>query len=159
MQIKRRKSILNDMFGFRRKTYLDAEAEMRIVSAIHEAEMQSLAEIRVHLGSRIRKSVFDDAVAIFKKTGMHRTEFRNAVLIYVVPSEHQFAIIGDIGIHEKVHDSFWNAVRDTMQQYFTAGKLEEGIEKGVQLAGEKLAEYFPSQGHNPNEISNEISRG
>lgn len=146
------------MFGFRRKTSLDPDTETRIVAAIHEAEVHSLAEIRVHLGSRIRKDVYEDAVAIFKKTGMHRTEFRNGVLIYVVPEEHKFAIVGDIGIHEKVHDHFWTSVRDIMQQSFSKENLEEGIINGIKLAGEKLAEYFPSGGHNPNEISNEISR-
>lgn len=148
------------MFGFRRKVYLNPDAEKMIVSAIGDVEKHTRAEIRVHLGRKIRKDILSDAMVVFKKLGMHRTELRSGILIYVVPSLHEFAIVGDIGIHEKVKEAFWNSVRDTMQSSFSGGQIESGIIKGIELAGEKLKEYFPPTGGiNPNEISNEISRG
>lgn len=146
------------MFGFRRKSYLSAEAEAQIVAAISAVESHTRAEIRVHLASRTREDVYGEAVKVFKRLGMHRTELRNGVLIYVVPTEKKFAIVGDLGIHEKVKESFWVTVKDVMTRAFAEETLEAGIIKGIELAGAKLAEYFPSGGHNPNEISNEISR-
>lgn len=143
---------------FLRKPQLGKEAEARIVQAISMAEKSTRAELRVHLTHKIKKDIFTDAQIVFHKLGLYKTELRSAVLVYVVPKEKQFAIIGDIGIHEKVTDAFWNAVRDEMTESFKNGDIADGIIKGVELAGEKLAEYFPAIGHNPNELSNEISR-
>lgn len=148
------------MFGFGRKAYLDYDAEKRIVSAIGKAEQNTRAEIRVHLASRIKKEIYADAVVNFRKLGLIKTELRNAVLIYVVPSARSFAIIGDVGIHEKVRDEFWQSVRDAMTDKFKTGDIASGIICGVEMAGAKLEEYFPLKNdHNPNELSNEITRG
>lgn len=149
------------MWGLGRKAYLEADAEKRIVEAISHAESHSMAEIRVHLASRVKIDVYKDAVAVFRRLGMHKTELRNAVLIYVVPPEKQFAVVGDVGIHQKVTDAFWHSVRDAMTQSFREGHISDGIIKGVDMAGEKLKKYFPlSPGlANPNELSDDISRG
>ncbi len=147
------------MFGIGRRAYLDYDVEKRIVAAIGEAEQHTRAEIRVHLASKVRKDIYTDAVANFKKLGLFKTELRNAVMIYVVPSSKQFAIVGDVGIHEKVTDAFWQEVRDAMEAGFKRN-MGDGIVKGIEMAGAKLAEYFPiGHGSNPNELSNEISRG
>lgn len=148
------------MFGFGRKAYLKPDEEMRIVEAINQAETKSRAEIRVHLSAKIRKDVYTDAVDSFRKLGMYKTEFRNGVLIYVVPSVKEFAIVGDIGIHEKVQEIFWQTVKNEMILEFKEGDMADGIIKGIEMAGVKLAEYFPMKdGQNPDELSNHISRG
>lgn len=146
------------MFGFGRKALLDPETEKEIVHAIGEAEKDTRAEIRVHLARKIRKDVYHDAQVVFKKLGMHRTELRSAILIYVLPELHSFAIVGDIGIHQKVTDQFWQEVRDEMSEQFAHGGIGPGIITGIKRAGEQLKHYFPAGTNNPNEISNEISR-
>lgn len=146
------------MFGFRRRIRLDSNAEQQIVQAIAAAEDGTRAEIRVHLATKIRKDAYSDAIVVFKKLNLHKTELRSGILIYVIPSEKQFAIVGDIGIHEKVTDEFWQDVSEKMSLSFKTGDMATGIIQGIQLAGTKLKEYFPWKGHNPNEISNEISR-
>ncbi len=148
------------MFDFWRKVKLSDEEEREILREIALAESQSLAEIRVHLARRIKTNPVKDATIVFRKIGMHKTEYRNGIMIYVIPSEHQFAIIGDIGIHSKVHQEFWEETRDMMLPHFKEGHLAQGIISGVRAAGEKLAEYFPSgKGPNSNELKDEISRG
>ncbi|MCC7298776.1 MAG: TPM domain-containing protein [Bacteroidia bacterium] len=147
------------MFDFLRKIKLDPEVEKQIVAAIANAEKDTRAELRVHLSKKIRKSALEDATHVFKKLGMHKTELRSGILIYVIPSEQQFAILGDVGIHEKVTHEFWDSVSQKMTEGFATGNIENGIITGIQLAGEKLKEYYPWHGQNPNEISNEISRG
>lgn len=146
------------MFGFRRRIRLDSNAEQKIVQAIAAAEDGTRAEIRVHLATKIRKDAYADAIVVFKKLNLHKTELRSGILIYVIPSEKQFAIVGDVGIHEKVTDEFWKDVSEKMSLSFKTGDMATGIVQGIQLAGTKLKEYFPWKGHNPNEISNEISR-
>lgn len=146
------------MFGIGRKVKLESEAEKRIVSEIATAESGTRAEIRVHLAAKVRKDPYSDAIVVFKKLGMQKTELRSGILIYVIPSEKKFAIIGDVGIHEKVTDAFWQDVSHKMTQAFQTGDIAEGIALGIAEAGLKLKAFFPWDGHNPNEMSNEISR-
>lgn len=148
------------MFGLFSKPGLPKEQELQIVRAIREAEQGTSAEIRVHLGRRLRgRSTLKTAQAVFKKLGMHRTELRNGVLIFVSLHDRAFAILGDNAIHQCVTDAFWEEVKSEMQAFFEQEQPSEAICHGIRRAGEKLKHYFPATGVNPNELSDEISRG
>ncbi|HXM74516.1 MAG TPA: TPM domain-containing protein, partial [Chthoniobacterales bacterium] len=86
----------------RTKEFISKLDHDRIVKAIQEAESKTSAEIRVYLQ---RGKLADDAVNAarkrFQKLGMHKTAERNAVLIFVAPRAHKFAVVGDQAIHEK----------------------------------------------------------
>jgi len=145
------------VFSFLQKTIRIDEAA--ILEAIRSAESQSRAEIRVHLARKTGKTgTLAAAETTFNQLGMHRTELRNGVLIFVCPSERKFAILGDIGIHQYVSNAFWELVKSEMQDLMKTGKFTEAICHGINLAGEKLQQHFPAGDHNPNELSNEISR-
>ena len=128
-----------------------------IKSAIAEAEMMTSGEIRLFVDQSCKD---DDAVKsariIFHKLKMHKTKLRNGVLIYLAVSDRKFAIIGDKGIHEKVGDDFWLEVKELMLLHFKKNQLVEGLVAGIKKAGESLAQQFPRQGDDQNEISNEI---
>ena len=147
------------MFSFLHKhteTHIDESA---VVGAIRYAESHSRAEIRVHLAEKTDKDgALETAKRVFSKLGMHRTELRNGVLIYVCLREKKFAILGDIGIHQFVSDNFWETVKSEMQELLKQNKHTEAICHGVRRAGEKLHLHFPAGNNNPNELSNEISR-
>lgn len=145
------------MFQFLKKEIkLD---EIAIVEAIRVAESQSRAEIRVHIAQSIgSEGTLDSAKNTFARLGMHRTELRNGVLIFVCPKEKKFAILGDIGIHQFVNDAFWETVKTEMQELLKLGHMTEALCHGVRRAGEKLQQYFPAGDYNPNELNNEISR-
>jgi uncharacterized membrane protein len=38
---------------------------------------------------------------------MQKTRDRNAVLIFVAPRAHKYAVVGDVGVHEKCGEEFW----------------------------------------------------
>ncbi len=137
--------------------FFDKEAESAIVRAIRMAEENTSGEIRVHLKKKCKKDVLAEARKIFKKLGMHRTEQRNAVLIFVSPESRQFAIVGDAGIHEKVKDEFWDSTRDVMADFFRQGKMKEAVLAGVGGIGEKLKHYFPAKAVNLNELPNTVT--
>jgi uncharacterized membrane protein len=88
---------------------------------------------------------------------MDRTQERNGVLIYLVPGEHKFAILGDEGIHRVVPDGFWDGIRARMEAEFRQGHFREGVCQGIAMSGEALAVYFPHQKDDRNELTNEIS--
>jgi len=139
--------------------FFTKKQEQSIIAAIQEAERLTSGEIRVHLDRDYEGGITGAAHRTFHALGMDRTKLRNGVLIFIVPSKHEFAIYGDRGINQKVPTHFWEAVRDVMQQHFREGKFAEGVCQGVQLAGEKLREYFPWKDGDKNELSDEISYG
>lgn len=140
-----------------KKNFTDEE-NRQIVESIRQAELETSGEIRVHLESRCFGDPVKKAIKIFEKIGMHRTQARNGVLIYLAIASKKFSIIGDKGIDEKVPSGFWNETVKKMQDCFMKGNFSEGLKAGIEDAGKKLKEFFPHQREkDKNELSNEIS--
>ena len=128
-----------------------------LVEAIKIAEDHSSGEIRVHIDSTAEDDFAKKAFAIFRSLDMHHTKERNAVLFYVNFEQHYLTIIGDEGIHKKVHQSFWDRLHDKTTADFANGKFYEGLKNAVLETGAELKKYFPITGENPNELPNEIT--
>ncbi|MEQ9187931.1 MAG: TPM domain-containing protein, partial [Cryomorphaceae bacterium] len=105
------------------------------------------------------KDPYTEAVEMFEKLGMTKTEQRNGVLILVALDDHKFAIIGDTGINEKVPKGFWNDTKELMIGHFKEGRIVDGIIEGITDAGEQLKQYFPYQKDDTNELKDDISYG
>lgn len=129
----------------------------QIKSAIVEAEKLTSGEIRVHVENNVLIDVLDRAAYVFEQLGMHKTKYRNAVLIYLAVKDGQFAILGDVGIHQHVGDEYWNSTRDQMRTDFNEAEFTSGIEKAILDIGEKLKKFFPIDLDDVNELSNQIS--
>jgi uncharacterized membrane protein len=140
------------------KRFFTPDEEKGIVAAIGEAERKTSGEIRVHLVKHCWGDPYEEAVKVFEKVGMTRTVERNGVLIYLALKNHQFAVIGDIGIHEKVPPHFWEKIRDAMQDDFQKGDFAKGIVDGIRTCGMELARFFPRRAEDKNELTDQISR-
>ncbi len=127
----------------RLKSFLKQVDHDLIVAAIGAAEARSRGEIRVHASNRAVADAQRAAAEQFERLGMAGTAERNGVLIYVAPLSRSFAIVGDRGIHEKCGPRFWQEVAAAMEQEFRAGRYTDGIVRGVERAGEALAQNFP----------------
>ncbi len=138
-------------------TFLTVEEQRRIVDAVAAAEKITSGEIRVHLARKAGRNPYRAAVVVFRRLGMHRTEARNGVLIFLGLKKKRFAIIGDQGINEKVPDGFWEETSREMAGYFCRNDFAGGIVAGIASAGEKLAAFFPWQEDDVNELPDEIS--
>ena len=139
---------------------LSPEQEQRIVAAIEAAELLTSGEVRVHLNDTCKGDALKDAEKVFKRLRMDQTADRNGILFYIALESHKFAVVGDLGIHAIVGQSFWEGIRDHMVTELKEGRWLEAIELGVAEAGRALAQYFPHQGNrDQNELSNEVSRG
>jgi uncharacterized membrane protein len=139
--------------------FLKKEEEKEIIAAIRAAELDTSGEIRVHLEKEIEEDVSEAAVKTFYKLRMNRTAENNGVLIFLVPSQRKFAIIGDSGINSIVPEGYWNDVRDLMQRHFLEQKFALGIIEAINLVGQKLKTHFPWKTNDVNELSDEISYG
>lgn len=139
--------------------FFQPEEEEKIINAIQAAEKNTSGEIRVHLEDNPKKPAMEEAVRVFRKLKMHKTQARNGVLIFIAPEQKQFAIIGDKGINEIVPENFWQEERDVMLAHFKKGAFTEGICKAIEQVGEKLKSHFPYQSDDVNELPDDISYG
>jgi uncharacterized membrane protein len=87
---------------------------------------------------------------------MMHTQHRNGVLIFVAPNSRKFAVIGDTGVHEKCGQKFWEALAAEMSGHFVQNDFSRGIITGIQKAGDILAQHFPAQPGDKNELPDQI---
>ncbi len=128
-----------------------------LVEAIKTAEDHSTGEIRIHIDSTTEGNNAEIAFEVFKKLCKDQTAERNAVLFHVNFEQHYLTIIGDAGIHAKVHQNFWDQLHDKITQEFAKGNYFEGLKNAVLETGLELKKHFPITGKNPNELPNEIT--
>jgi uncharacterized membrane protein len=144
----------------RTRDFLSRLEHARIISAIREAESNTSGEIRVY----IQRGKFDTDPLIvaqrkFQRLGMFKTRERNAVLIFVAPRAHKFAVVGDKAIHEKCGEQFWQHVVDGMRVHFQDEKFSHALTEAINEVGKVLATHFPRTSANANELPDEIVEG
>lgn len=129
----------------------------RIVAAIGEAEKRSSGEIRVHVTRRKPGDLERRAIERFHKLGMQKTKHRNGVLFYIAPRARKFRIVGDVAIHERCGESFWEDVARAMEADFRRGAFTDGVVRGVEKIGEVLAAHFPRRPDDQNELPDRVT--
>lgn len=136
---------------------IDAE---RVHKAIGEAERQTSGEIRVSVAPFFWGNVRRAAERAFVRLGMTRTRERNAILFFVVPARRRLVLLGDAGIHEKVGQEFWEAAVAAVTARFRDGDFTEGLVRGIEEVGRRLAEHFPyDPAHDVNELPDAVEFG
>lgn len=138
------------------KLFLSSEEASQVEAAIREAEKGTSAEIRFIIVRHCWDKIEHRAAALFNKYKLYATKHRNSVLILLVTANREFFIYGDQGIHEKVGQDFWNDVRTCMAEHFNKDLFGRGLCEGIKQIGEKLANYFPADKDNLNELPDEI---
>lgn len=128
----------------------------RIVAAIGDAEGRTSGEIRVVISRRPTTDAVAAAKSQFERLGMTGTAARNGVLIFLAPRSRAFAVIGDTGVHEKCGDAFWTELTAAMTEHFKRSDFTAGLVLGIERAGALLADYFPRQPDDRNELPNSV---
>lgn len=138
-------------------SFLTDQQIASLVEAIQSAEEHSTGEIRVHIDSNTENDNAKTAFKIFEKLCLNQTVEKNAVLFHVNFEQKYLTIIGDTGIHEKVHQSYWNHLHDYITAEFAKGNYYKALKSAILETGLELKKYFPVTGENPNQLSNEIT--
>ncbi len=139
------------------KPLFNASQKAKIKEAVQKAELNTSGEIRVHISKTCSNSALDCATFWFEKLEMHKTELRNGVLFFLATKDKKFAILGDVGINSKVPFDFWDNIKEAVLESFKEEKFDEGLSKGILMAGEQLKKHFPYQKDDTNELSDDIS--
>jgi len=114
-----------------------------IVTAIREAELKTTGQIRVRISPKHIEDPVAAAQSEFLRLGLQKSPERNAVLIFVAPRAHKFAVFGDAAVHAQCGEAFWRELAGAMEGCFRRSEFTSGIIHGVQKAGELLAQHFP----------------
>ncbi len=128
-----------------------------LVEAIQSAESLSTGEIRVHIDSTTDDKIAEAAFEVFKELCKDKTAEKNAVLFHVNFEQKYLTIIGDTGIHEKVHQSFWDHLHDYITSEFAKGHFYQALKSAILETGIELKKHFPINGKNHNELPDEIT--
>ncbi len=151
------------MFNFfrKKKSLFNEEDTRLIVKAVRHAEQRTSGEVRVFVESRCRfMDAMDRAAEVFFSLQMEKTEQRNAVLVYIALKDHQFALFGDEGIHQKVGTEYWNRLAAEMITSFNKENYAEGIGNCVIQIGDALQQHFPfNKDTDKNELPDNIVFG
>lgn len=134
--------------------------EAQLLEAVRAAEARTSGEVRVFVSRRKLRGtdVKARALAEFHRLDMDSTEERNAVLFYLAPHDRAFAVIGDDAVHAKCRQEFWDETARAVQEAFARGEFTAGLVAGIRRAADLLAEHFPRDGGDRNELPDAIAR-
>jgi len=121
---------------------LDDEA---VIAAIRAATESTVGEIRVAITRKhlAKDTINSEALRHFHTLGMHRTQHRNGVLIYIAPNTQEFAIAADEGIQSKSGAAPWRRAATQMREAFAQGEYTEGVTAALATIATALAREFP----------------
>lgn len=143
------------------REYFSAEEKACVIQTIRTAEQRTSGEIRVFVESKCKyMDAIDRARELFFQLQMDETDERNGTLVYVAVDDHQAAVYGDEGIHQKVGVAYWEKEVNEMLKYFKENHLGDGICKVVADIGEALHAHFPyDRDTDKNELPDDIVFG
>lgn len=137
------------------KLPIDSQA---IEQAIAHIELKTSAELRVYIArnQKNKLSALEYAKQLFQQLQMDQTQAHNGVLIYIALKQRHCAVVGDKGIDQVVSQNFWQQICDEISLSCAQQKYTQGIVTAVYQIGEKLAEHYPIQAGDINELPNEV---
>ncbi|KGQ27252.1 membrane protein [Gallibacterium anatis] len=130
-----------------------------IEQAIADLEKKTSAELRVYVERKkadAGRSALQQATFLFQQLEMEKTALRNGVLIYLALQSKQCAIVGDQGIDQYVEADFWQCACDLIVEQAKQKQYTQGIVNAIAMIGERLAQHFPYQEDDKNELPNEV---
>jgi putative membrane protein len=96
------------------------------------------------------------AVEQFLAHGLHTTEARTGVLIFVSLAERYAELIADAGIAKKVEQAVWDEAMAALIAEIKAKRLAEGLIAAIERSGAVLAQHFPPRPRDRNELPNDL---
>lgn len=98
----------------------------------------------------------DAAVRHFKVGAESRTHGRTGVLLYLSMREHRAEIVADATIASQVPAEVWGEAMADMLGEIREGRVAEGLAAGIRDVGVVLAERFPRDAEDTNELPDRL---
>lgn len=130
-----------------------------IRSAIANGERQHRAEVRMIIEAALPLSAVLDGIPsrgrareLFTRYRIWDTEENCGVLIYINLADHKVEIVADRAVGRALSASEWQAVCRTMTAGFARGEFHESTVAGLQQLNDLLAQHFPADGSQANQL-------
>jgi putative membrane protein len=105
---------------------------------------------------RKRERVHRAAMAQFLSHGIHATEARTGVLIYLSLAERRAEIVADAAIYEKVDAAVWTEAVASLIDGARRDALADGFVAAIARSGAVLAAHFPPKAGDRDELANRV---
>lgn len=131
---------------------------VQLAAFIVSAAVFSLPAIRFRVvpNQAMRERAHVEAMRQFLAQGMHLTEHRTGVLVFVSVAEHYAEIVADSGINAKVAPAVWQDAVNAAVAAIREGRIGDGLVTAVERCGAVLAEHFPPGAINRDEVPNKV---
>jgi len=136
---------------------LSPQDQERLLEKITQIESRSSGEVRLHITDRRVKDTLQAARKTFTALEMTQTRRRNGVLVFLSLPSRAFAIVGDEGIDRVTPPDYWENLRDTMAERFSAGSYSDGLLDILDRVEAVLVKHFPYEEGDVDELSDDIS--
>ncbi len=151
------KHLFLDVFAvrraFARSALVAIERSIAAQEARHRGELRFVVEGGLSLPLLFsRRTAHERAIEVFSRLRIWDTEDNAGVLVYLLLADRRVEIVADRGIHAKVGAAAWDAICGAMQRAFAEGRFEAGAMLGIEAISDLLAEHFPPEEANPNEL-------
>lgn len=100
--------------------------------------------------------VFARARIEFEDLKIRSTKNRTGILIFLSVMEHRCVVMADEGIAKKLPADAWQKVVAAVVEGIKSGKPGEGLTRAIQECGKLMAEHFPVNADDKNELSNSL---
>jgi len=95
-----------------------------------------------------------EAMRQFLAHGLHQTERRTGVLIFLSEAERYAEIVADAGIDRKVDPGTWDGAVAVLVAAMREGRPADGLVAAITRCSRVLATHFPAGPHNRDELPN-----
>lgn len=118
----------------------------------------ALDALRFALTPRVTKArrVRRRALTLFRAAAEKRTVGSTGVLLYLSLAEHRAEIIADEAIHSRVRPEVWGEAMAALLAAVKDGRPGDGMAEAVLLIGKVLAEHFPRDADDVNELPDRL---
>lgn len=96
------------------------------------------------------------AINLFRVGAEAKTMGRTGVLLFVSLNEHRADIVADTEIASKVDPAVWGDAMAALIAHVRRDEAGKGMAEAVRLMGIVLAEHFPQDDENPNELPDRL---
>lgn len=105
---------------------------------------------------RVEQAVRERALSIFFLKGVHKTEERTGILIFISLLERKVWILGDEGIHGKIRSDFWRSLTKELTEGIKEDRTFDALCSVIAKCGRELACHFPGKASRKNQLGDDV---
>jgi putative membrane protein len=106
--------------------------------------------------ARVDQAVRQRAVLGFYEKGVHRTEERTGILIFISLLEREVWFLGDEGINSKIQPETWTSLAEELARGIKEGRAVDALRTSIEKCGAELARHFPGRAGQKNELCDDV---